>query len=236
MGVIMIRANDASIKKYTINSPELLYLRRCDEQLDFAIQLIGDLEYQLHSDPFLHFMDTIIGQMLSNKVGDIISERFYKICNNKITPDVVSGLTVDDLRAIGISRDKSGYLLNFANYVKEHPYYFEELSQMDDDDLLKSLQQHRGIGGWSSKMYAIFVLDRRDILPFEDGAFLQAFKWLYGVEEKNRNHPKIQKMCEKWSPYSSLAARYLYRVLDNGYVKRDINEVKKQINFIPVRG
>ena len=226
--------NDNIVRRFTITCPELLYLRRCDEQLDFAIQLIGDLEYRLHPDPFVHFMDTIIGQMLSNKVGDVISERFRSICKGTVTPEVVSTLTIDDLRAIGLSRDKSGYLLNFAKYINENPGYFDRLSRMSDEDILKNLQSHRGIGGWSSKMYAIFVLDRQDILPFEDGAFLQSFKWLYGVDEKNRNHPVIRKMCEKWSPYSSLAARYMYRVLDNGFVKRDINELKKEINYAPV--
>lgn len=228
--------NKSKIHKYTVESQEIITLRKSDEQLDFVIQLIGTLEYKIHDDPFIHFMDTIIGQMLSNKVGDIISKRFYDICNNEVTPEVVCQLTVDDLRLIGLSRDKSEYLLNFARFIHANPKYFEDINQLSDAELLKSLQQHRGIGGWSAKMYAIFVLDRKDILPYEDGAFLQSFKWLYGVEEKNRNHPIIQNMCKKWSPYSSLAARYLYRVLDGGYIKKNINDVKTNIHYTPLKG
>lgn len=214
---------------YSIDSPELQYLRKSDEKLDFAIQLIGDLEYQIHSDPFRHFMDTIIGQMLSNKVADVISGRFYELCNNDVTAESVCKLSVDDLRSIGISRDKSKYILNFAEFIKDNPAYFEYLADLPDDELLAELQKHRGIGGWSSKMYAIFVLNRKDILPFEDGAFIQSIEWLYGIKEKNRNHPQIRRLCEKWSPYRSLAARYMYRILDAGYVKRDIEEVKQEV-------
>lgn len=225
---------DTKVRTYKINDPEILHLRRCDEQLDFAIQLIGDLHYGIHTDPFTHFMDTIIGQMLSNKVGDVISGRFRDLCYGEVNSDSVCRLSIEDLRGIGISRDKSGYLLNFAKYIKDNPNYFDYLETLPDSELLANLQSHRGIGGWSSKMYAIFVLDRMDILPFEDGAFLQSFKWLYGVDEKNRNHPIIREMCKKWSPYSSLAARYMYRVLDNGFTKKEIDDVKAEINYIPI--
>ncbi len=232
----MMNNLDKQTRRYAIDSPELMHLRKVDEQMDFVIQLIGDLEYWIDRDPFIHFMNTIIGQMLSNKVADIISDRFLMLCEGSITPESVCKLSLEDLRSIGLSRDKSGYLLGFAQFINENPKYFDELEKMSDQELLTSLQKHRGIAGWSSKMYAIFVLDRKDILPFEDGAFLQSFKWLYGVEEKNRNHPIIRELCKKWSPYSSLAARYLYRVLDSGYVKRDIDEVKAEIHFQPVRG
>lgn len=152
--------------------------------------------------------------MLSNNVASVIRERFYNLCNNIITPNSVSSLTVDKLRSIGLSRDKSDYLLNFANYVKDNPHYFDAIHELNDDDLIDSLKKHKGIGAWSAKMYAIFVLDRKDILPFEDGAFLLSFKWLYGINEKNRKHPLIQEICKSWSPYISLASRYMYRLLD----------------------
>ena len=219
---------------YSINSPELMYLRKCDDKLDFVIQLIGDLHYNLHTDSFEHFMKTIIGQMLSNRVGDVLSARFSSLCGQSITPEKVCNLSTEELRGIGLSKDKSEYILSFANYIYNNPNYFSQLKDLTDEDLLRSLQKHRGIGGWSSKMYAIFVLDRLDILPYEDGAFLQSIKWLYGLDEKNRNHPEVRKLCEKWSPYRSLAARYMYRVLDSGFVKKDIEDIKRDINYKPI--
>lgn len=72
-------------------------------------------------------------------------------------------------------------------------------------------------------MYLIFVLDRMNVLPYEDGAFLQAYKWLYDTSDTSIS--SIQKRCKKWSPYSSLAARYLYRFLDDGYTKQNYKEI-----------
>jgi len=60
-------------------------------------------------------------------------------------------------------------------------------------------------------MYLIFVLDRADVLPIEDGAFLQAYKYLY------KNTEAIETATQHWKPYRSIAARYLYRFLDLGY-------------------
>lgn len=88
---------------------------------------------------------------------------------------------------------------------------------MDDEAVIKRLTSIRGIGTWSAKMYLIFVLNRLDILPFEDGAFLQAYKWLYKTDDLKSS--SIVAKCAPWKPYSSLAARYLYRALDSGLVR-----------------
>lgn len=74
-----------------------------------------------------------------------------------------------------------------------------------------------GIGKWTAKMYLIFVLDRQEILPYEDIAFLQSYEWLY--KTKDRSKKSIEKKCKKWKPYSSIASRYLYKALDTGLTK-----------------
>ena len=56
--------------------------------------------------------------------------------------------------------------------VKEKTICLEELYKKDDEEVIKELTSIRGIGKWTAKMYLLFVLDRQDILPIEDGAFL----------------------------------------------------------------
>jgi DNA-3-methyladenine glycosylase II len=68
-------------------------------------------------------------------------------------------------------------------------------------------------------MYSIIVLDRPNVLPFGDGAFLQAYKWLYATDDLKP--AAIKERCAPWSPYSSIAARYMYRALDNGLTRDD---------------
>lgn len=66
-------------------------------------------------------------------------------------------------------------------------------------------------------MYLMFVLNRPDILPFEDKAFQQVFSWLYNTEDCSIKN--IQNKYKKWSPYATAASRYFYRALDMGFTK-----------------
>lgn len=218
----MFRDKCDEIIRYDNRSPEIIYLKSKDKNLAAVIDSYGPLEYKLYKNDYLFFVHAFIGQMLSNKVADVISKRFSDMLSSGITPESVSNLNREELRAIGLSYAKSDYIINFSRYILENPRFFDDIQYLQDDEIIKKLTVIRGIGNWSAKMYLIFVLNRLDVLPYEDGAFIQAYKWLYGVDEKNRNHPIIRKECLKWSPYSSIAARYLYRILDNGTVKQDI--------------
>jgi len=73
-------------------------------------------------------------------------------------------------------------------------------------------------------MYLIFVLDRQDILPTEDTAFIQSYEWLYKTTDRSKE--SIEKRCKKWKPYSSIATRYLYRALDAGFTKEEFHLFK----------
>lgn len=73
-------------------------------------------------------------------------------------------------------------------------------------------------------MYLIFVLNRLDILPTNDAAFLQSYGWLYKTTDCSET--TIQNRLKKWKPYSSIAARYLYRALDAGLTKKEFHLFK----------
>ena len=55
-------------------------------------------------------------------------------------------------------------------------------------------------------------------------AFQQSYKWLYKTEDTSKI--VIEKKCKKWKPYSSIAARYLYKLLDGGYTKTEFHLFK----------
>ena len=55
--------------------------------------------------------------------------------------------------------------------------------------------------------------------PYENGyAFL--------VHEIIEQMLSISKKCKKWKPFSSIAARYLYRALDSGLTKTEFHLYK----------
>lgn len=90
--------------------------------------------------------------------------------------------------------------------------------------MIYELTRIRGIGTWTAKMYLLFVLQRSDVLPVEDVAFLQGYKRLYRTDDVSKE--SIIKKCKKWKPYSSIAARYLYRAVDTGLIKSQFHLYK----------
>ena len=212
----------ASIVTLNQDSPSVQYLCKKDKRLAKVIRMVGPIIYEPHTDnPFPFLIHEIIEQMLSVKAGAKIYGRFEELCNGQITPETVSKLSVEEIKTIGTSTAKANYIKGAASAVLMGNLDFSKLPDMTDKAALKELVSLRGIGTWTAKMYLIFVLDRQDILPFEDVAFFFFYKWLYKTEDVST--ATIEKKCKKWKPYSSIAARFLYRALDIGFTKEEFH-------------
>lgn len=206
------------------NSPEVKYLCAKDKRLAKAISMVGPITYIPYHDEYAFLIHEIIEQMLSIKAGRKIYERLEALCGGRITPLSVSELSDEAIRSTGTSNAKVSYIRNITDAVLSGYICFNELKEMSDEAVIKKLTALRGIGTWTAKMYLIFVLDRQDILPFEDGAFLQSYRWLYKTTDSAP--ASVKKKCAKWKPYSSIAARYLYRVLDLGLTREEFHLFK----------
>lgn len=207
------------------NSKSIQYLCNRDKILAKAIKLIGPISYQPHEDAYGFLIHEIIEQMLSTKVSKKMYERLLDLCNGEIIPNVVRQLTDDQIRGIGISNSKVSYIRNLTNEIIEGRLNLSSLQVYTDREIMDALCSIKGIGSWTAKMYLIFVLDRQDVLPFEDYAFLQGYKWLYKTEDTSRK--TVEKKCKKWKPYSSIAARYMYKALDMGLTKKEFHLFKE---------
>lgn len=203
-----------------MNEKAILHLKAKDKRLAKVIERVGEIEIYQHTDSFYFLVREIVGQMVSAAVKKVIFNRLTSICNDNICPDTLLKLQVQDLRAIGLSNAKSLFILSLAGMVANRKIDFGTLEDMPDDEVLNKLTSIKGIGNWTAKMYLLFFLQRNDILPYEDGAFLQAYRWLYNTRKCDQR--SIEKRCKKWKPYTSIGARYLYRALDTGLTKLPI--------------
>ncbi len=201
----------------TSSSPSIQHLCKKDKRLAKVIGMVGDISYEPYDDPFKFLVHEIIEQMLSVKAGRKIYSRLEEMCNGAITPETINKFSADEIQAIGTSSAKAHYIKNLAKSVVNRELVFETLENLPDKEVINELTKLRGVGEWTSHMYLIFVLDRQDILPTTDVAFLQVYEWLYKTEERSKT--SIEKKCKKWKPYSSIAARYFYHALDEGYTK-----------------
>lgn len=207
------------------NSPEIQYLCKKDKRLAKVISMVGPITYETHEeDPYEFLIHEIIEQMLSIKAGNKIFSRLVDLCDGKITPSKVNKLSDDQIKSIGTANSKVSFIKSITNAVLNSELDFNSLKGMNDSDVFKYLTSFKGIGKWTANMYLIFVLNRMDILPTNDAAFLQSYEWLY----KTTDHSdiSIRKKCKKWKPYSSIASRYLYRALDSGLTKEQFHLYK----------
>lgn len=200
-----------------LSSDECKYLSSADPLLCRAMHLVGDFSYHRHPNNESFFFSTIIGQMMSNTVADVIEKRISDLCGGEMTADAILSLGIDRIRSAGVSMQKAEYMTLFAQKVKSEPCFLNSLESKDNSAVINELTSLRGIGNWTAKMYLLFVLNRNDILPYEDGAFLQSYRWLYQTDEMKP--AVIKDRCKNWHPYESLAARFMYRLLDYGYTK-----------------
>jgi 3-methyladenine DNA glycosylase/8-oxoguanine DNA glycosylase len=84
---------------------------------------------------------------------------------------------------------------------------------MTDDAIVERLTQIKGVGRWTVEMYLMFGLGRPDVLPAHDYGIQQGFALVY----RKRGLPDPKRLVahgERWRPYRSTAAWYLWRALD----------------------
>ena len=198
--------------------PAVQYLCRKDNRLAKLIDMVGEIEYRTQADCFARLVRSIINQMLSNKAAHVIGGRVAALCGGSITPENLLKLDREQLRGAGLSYTKADNILGIAKAATDGSLDFTNFPDMTDEEVMKELTRLRGIGTWSAKMFLIFTLNRMDILPYEDVAFLQTYAWLY--KTKDLQPASIIKRCKKWKPYSSIAARYFYYALDMGLTKK----------------
>ncbi|MCK9524587.1 MAG: DNA-3-methyladenine glycosylase 2 family protein [Limnochordia bacterium] len=218
----MLEGN-GSLRTYTTRSKEIQFLSSNDERISSVISLIGTLAYRIHNNHYSFMVKTIIGQSLSSKVADILVNRVEILCKGCVTPQAMKNIDKSHLYSAGLSTAKIKYIEAFSDAVIESPDYFMLLKNLSDQEIIDSLIKIHGIGSWSAKMFLIFALDRKNVLPYEDGAFIKAYSWLYNSNKLD--FKSVEANCAKWRPYSSIATRYMYKLLDYGYTKSNLRDI-----------
>jgi len=207
-----------------MNTPSVQYLCKRDKRLAKVISMVGAITYTPHEDGYAFLVSEIIEQMLSTKAADKIYSRLEDLCEGNVCADSINNLDNSEIKAIGTSSTKVKYIRCLTDAIESGHLCFDELARMPDKAVTKALTSICGIGTWTAKMYLIFCLNRQDILPYEDVAFLQGYRWAYKTDDCSP--PSIQKRCKKWKPYSSIASRYMYRALDTGLTKMEFHLYK----------
>lgn len=197
------------------NIDAVQYLCKVDSNLERIIKIVGKYYINIRNDPFQSLVESIIYQQLAGKAANAIYNRFINYYNNKqITPTLILNSPNDNLKKVGLSNRKIDYLKDLALHVYDGRINLEELSKMNDDEIINKLVNVKGIGRWTSEMFLIFSLGRQDILPVTDLGVRKAIQKIYSLSELPK--PNIMmEIAKPWRPYRSIATWYLWKSLSN---------------------
>jgi DNA-3-methyladenine glycosylase II len=166
-------------------------------------------------DHFSALVKAITSQQLSTKAAATIYRRLLELMPDAHpVPAAIEALTDEQLRAIGYSRQKIGYLRDLCRHVADGTLDLDALPDLEDEAVIAALTQVRGIGRWSAEMFLMFRLHRPDVLPVGDLGIVNAVKRAYRLR-KVPTPERLRKIGEAWRPYRSVACWYLWRSLDN---------------------
>lgn len=167
-------------------------------------------------DLYSSLIRAIVGQQLSVKAAATIYGRFIDLFEDGYAyPEELLAMDLPTLRAVGLSRQKSGYIQNIAQFFTEHKLQNKDWSKMTDEEIIDFLTPIKGVGKWTVQMILMFTLNRDDVFPVDDLGIQNAMRLLYNMEETGRAFKaKMKEISLAWQPYRTHACRLLWRYKD----------------------
>jgi DNA-3-methyladenine glycosylase II len=181
-----------------------------DKHLAELIKTIELPELNPDGDVYSALTRSIVSQQLSTKAAATIYGRFLDLFDNRY-PNIgtVLNFSIDELRAVGLSRQKASYIQNVATFFQHKAAV--DWSKLSDDEIIDQLTEIKGVGKWTVEMILMFTLQRLDVLPLDDLAIKNRMVQLYEVTTIGRAlKPELTEIAESWRPYRSVACRYLW--------------------------
>jgi DNA-3-methyladenine glycosylase II len=190
-------------------------LIRLDPVLGKYIKIQAPITYSPRSDYYYSLCSSIISQQVSLAAAAAIFKRFEDI--TKMKPERVLDLSEEEVKTIGLSRQKLSYLKDLSDHFVDDPKVYNHLNKLSDEEVIEELTAIKGIGVWSAQMFLIFTLVRLDVFAPDDVGLKRAIKQIYGYDEVP-NRDRLIEMAETWKPYQTVACWHLWKSLKNAPV------------------
>lgn len=194
------------------------HLKTHDVILASIIARAGTATITPHKNYYQELVESIVSQQLSVKAAATILKRFVELFGSQgfPTPEHILKKDVDEIRAVGLSRQKASYIQDLALKVLDGSVKFNHLDVLSNEDVIQELTQIKGVGVWTVHMFLIFCMGRLDVLPVGDLGIKNGIQKLYGLDHlatPDEMHEIATK--NKWSPFESVASWYVWHSLDN---------------------
>lgn len=187
---------------------------RRDRVLKRLIPLLSSQALQPCGYPqaFATLARSVIGQQIAPKSAKTLWNKFSKL-PQRMTPEQVLKLKVDDMRAVGLSARKVDYLVDLALHFTENRLHMDEWADMGDGAIVAELMAIRGLSRWTAENFLIYALGRPNVLPLDDAGLIQGISLNYFSGDPV-SRSDAREVAEAWKPWCTVATWYIWRSLE----------------------
>ena len=173
-----------------------------------ALAHAGYPEPRIRERGYATLLRTIVGQQVSYKAADAVWTKLEATLGDATDPTRIAATSDEDLRAAGLSRQKTGYARSLADEVLSGRLDLANLPA-DDEEAIAQLVRIKGIGRWSAEIYLLFAEGRTDVWPAGDLAVQVEIGRILGLPERP-SEKAIRELAEKWRPHRSAATVFAW--------------------------
>lgn len=193
----------------------IAFFKKADPVIADIMVEVGPLTETKPQSAFATLVSAIISQQLSVKAAKTIHKRLVQLMDGEVDAESLLRLESDNVRAVGISGQKQGYLRSLSEHFLADEEIYNNLDRLDDEAVIEQLTRIKGIGRWTAEMYLMFNLGRPDVFPFDDLGIRQNMERLYNIPtSKKPDRSLYEAIAAKWSPHRTAACRYLWASKD----------------------
>ncbi len=190
-------------------------LARREPNFRAIVEQVGPAELRRRRPRRTHFAElvrAICYQQLAGAAASTIHGRL-EVALGATTPEAVLATPVAELRAAGLSANKTASIRDLAEKVLAGDVELDRVARLSDDRIIEELTLVRGIGRWTAEMFLMFQLGRLDVWPVDDLGVRKGYGVLFGLVPAPTAR-ELQPLGEPLRPYRSIAAWYCWRAAD----------------------
>jgi DNA-3-methyladenine glycosylase II len=193
------------------------HLSKADPVMRALIRRVGPCGLAIRNQqPFETLVRAIAHQQIHGRAAEAILGRFLALFPGRRfpAPAAVAGMDARKMRRAGFSRGKIRAIKHIARAACAGGVPTRATChRLTDEAIIERLIELHGVGQWTVEMLLIFTLGRPDVLPVDDFGVREGFKRAYG--RRTQPTPKqLRRHGERWRPYRSVAAWYLWRAAE----------------------
>src|SRR5919198_4019086 len=119
----------------------LKHLRQVDPILAAIIERVGPYRMNYDEPAFASLAEAIVYQQLHGKAAATIFKRLTDLAGSPLTPEGILKLSEQQLRGVGLSKQKLSYLRDLSAKTQSGELNFSQLAALSDTEVIRTLTQ-----------------------------------------------------------------------------------------------